>query len=249
MENPLPERDRALAALGAENLAEFGGSLRRAGRGIFVPTATTGLLLRAAKSLDIAGNRVLDLGCGWGVIGLELALSRPIVLHMSDYSLAAVEAAKENSLSVGVRAEVRFGSNLEPWTEEKFNLIIADVSGVSSDAPLFDRWFDNVPAASGSTGHDLTKQILADAYHHLEDLGMVLLPLISLSNREYALELFHANFSSVSRIARIDWKLNGISEEDASALRDQKTSNNVDFEESDGVFVCWTEVYCLSAPS
>ena len=50
--------------------------------------------------------RVLDMGCGCGLVGLLIAKSRPVELVMVDSHARAVEAATENAAKFGVEAEV-----------------------------------------------------------------------------------------------------------------------------------------------
>jgi len=240
---------RSLSVLGAVNLAERSHQLETAGPGVFISTATTGLMLRAARDLSPARKKVLDLGCGWGVIGLELALAFDISLSMSDLSRAATNLARLNSVRLGVDAEVREGPGLDPWGDDRFDIIIADVSGISSSCPLFEVWFGGIPAATGETGHDLTVKVLEEARGSLLRGGSVLVPLISLSNREVALTSFHLNFSSVRKANQIDWKIGNLDEDQMDSLHTQRRLGNVDFRQSGNDVVCWTEVYILEQPN
>ena len=64
----------------------------------------TDVLLRALPE-DMAG-RVLDLGCGWGAVGVSVGKKYPSCsLLMSDVNERALELARKNAAANGVRAE------------------------------------------------------------------------------------------------------------------------------------------------
>lgn len=239
---------RSLSILGMTALAAVSDRLETTGSGLFVPTATTGLLLKAAKNLDLEEKKVLDLGCGWGAIGLEIAATHSCQLFMSDFSKPAVEAARRNAVTAEVSADVRFGSIFEPWENEKFDVIIADVSGISSAVPQFSRWFKAIPAATGTTGHELTTAVIEQGNLHLRDGGQLLIPVISLSNRSRALEILASNFSRVEKVARLDWVLPGVTKADLDVMRTLKALGDAEFTEVDGEVICWTEVYNITYP-
>ena len=103
---------RKLIALGALELSKRSELLVFEGVGVFQPTATTSYLLKAVSAEALQNKKVLDLGCGWGIIGLELFLhfNKQISLYMSDLSNSAIEATKKNLESLyALGLEVRHG--------------------------------------------------------------------------------------------------------------------------------------------
>lgn len=238
---------RELASLGAATLSTFSEQLVTGGRGVFRPTATTAALLQSAKNLKIDGS-LLDLGCGWGIVGLELALwsERSFDLSMSDLSQAAVSAARTNARTLGIGARIQRGDGLEPWRKDRFDLVIADVSGVSELCPAFSRWFDDIPANTGPTGHNETAAVMVDLPELLTANGSALVPLISLSNREEGLRHFYENFFFVRRVKKISWLLRGLENSEMAEMHNQRRLGNVDFKLCGDALQCWTEVYMLS---
>ena len=65
------------------------------------------------------GRKIVDIGCGTGVIGLTLAAawhSNEVIL--TDISAAALDVTRENARSLGVSPEMMQGDLFEPLTEE-----------------------------------------------------------------------------------------------------------------------------------
>jgi 16S rRNA (guanine1207-N2)-methyltransferase len=80
------------------------------------------------ETLDgISADRILDLGCGWGAIGLAAAKTLPSAhVVLTDVNQRAVRLARKNLDRNGVRnAEVRLGSLFEPLLDETFDLILS----------------------------------------------------------------------------------------------------------------------------
>lgn len=104
-----------------------------------------------------ATDRVLDLGCGWGAVGVAAAKSVPegkVVL--TDVNRRAARLARENLERNRVKnAEVRIGSLFEPVSDEKFNVIATN--------PPFH------------AGRELVLKILTEAPDHLVPGGRLVL--------------------------------------------------------------------------
>ena len=72
-------------------------------------------------------GRVLDLGCGIGVIGIVVARLNPVLeVWMTDVNSRAVSLAESNTKRNGVNATVRQGNLYEPVGGVKFDLIITN---------------------------------------------------------------------------------------------------------------------------
>ena len=101
-------------------------------------------------------DRVLDLGCGWGAVGVAAARSAvrgEVVL--TDVNRRAARLAEENLARNGVRnAAVRVGRSFEPVGDERFDV-------VATNPPY-------------RAGRELVLGILAEAPRHLAPGGRLL---------------------------------------------------------------------------
>ena len=86
--------------------------------------AGTRVLLNALP--DPLSGRVLDLGCGWGAIGVSIGKRYPACdVVMTDVNERAAELARENAERNGVSAVAVQGDGLENVTGE-FDLIVTN---------------------------------------------------------------------------------------------------------------------------
>ena len=115
----------------------------------------TSLLIENLRLHD--SDRVLDLGCGWGPVGVAAARSAPrghVVL--TEVNRRAARLARQNLERNGVsNAEVRIGPSFEPVGSELFDVIVT-----------------NPPYR---LGRDSILQMLRDAPDHLVPGGRLVL--------------------------------------------------------------------------
>ena len=98
------------------------------------------------EALPTLSGRVLDLGCGWGAVGVALGKRYPgLEIVMTDINRRAVELARRNLDANGVRAEVVQGDGFEHVTGE-FDAILTNppiragkavIYGLFADARAF----------------------------------------------------------------------------------------------------------------
>ncbi len=110
---------------------------------------------------NISG-KVLDIGCGYGVIGITLKKENPsIELFMSDVNKRAVEFAKINAKDNNIQADIRQGNLYEPW-----------------EGYLFDHIISNPPIVAGK---EVWMKLIEGAFQHLKDGGT--LQLVAYHNK------------------------------------------------------------------
>ena len=75
----------------------------------------------------VHGESVLDLGCGYGVIGIVIKKEHPrMKVFMSDINKRAVEFAKINAKDNNVDVDIRWGDLYEPWKGMVFDMIVCN---------------------------------------------------------------------------------------------------------------------------
>jgi len=128
------------------------------------------------------GWRVLDLGCGYGAIGIVASRFVDYVV-MTDVNRRAVSIARKNLKINGVRnAEVRWGSLYEPVKGEKFEAIIT-----------------NPPVHAGK---DVLREIVINAPRHLNDGGLLQLVIKTKQGAKYIKALMEETFTEVRELAK-----------------------------------------------
>jgi SAM-dependent methyltransferase len=175
-------------------------------RDVFHPSSTTVLLLRAARRFlehRPPPRSILDLGCGCGIVGVVLAQFLPTSVRVcaSDLSAAAVRLSRDNAEQNGVRLDCRRGSLFEPWTGERFDLIVDDVAGVAEPLARASGWYPAaVPSEAGRDGTRWVLEVLDQAPDFLAPGGRLIFPLLTLSREEPVLERARARFADVEQV-------------------------------------------------
>lgn len=219
-------------------------------KGVFEPNTTTELLINATKKTISKPKKMLDLGCGTGVVGLSLWLEGLVQepICASDLSVSSVSCSQENFRRYECEADVRCGALFEPWGVEKFDVIIDDISGISQEIAPISPWFRGVPCETGSDGTDLVLDLLRNASKHLLEDGCFFFPVLSLSNVDAILNEARENFYTVELIERQEWPLPKELETHMPLLKKLSEEDSIKLEERFGMVLCFTEVYLAKNP-
>ena len=211
----------------------------------FIPTATSDFLIKSTlKVLRPKHNSLLDLGCGVGIVGLSLFKEGQIQnLFSSDLSNDGTNHCEINSKKFGIQNTIRTGDCFEPWDNMKFDVIVDDISGISEEVAKISKWFSNVPCNSGADGTDLTIKVIDSAPKYLNEGGLLIFPVISLSDHEKIIKYAQKNFKNVELISSNNWFLPEDMSDKVDVLNDLKSRNLITFDFKFGKYICFTDIY------
>ena len=123
------------------------------GSSVFSPKKIdNGTKLLAENMVIPHGSMVLDIGCGYGVLGIIASkVCHDCRIFMSDINERAIMLANRNAKLNHVKVVVKSGNLYEPWKNFKFDVIL-------SNPPM-------------SAGKDICYEIISGAKEHLTDGG------------------------------------------------------------------------------
>ena len=151
----------------------------------------TRLLLDALPSLS---GRVLDLGCGWGAIGVSIARANPEAsVTMADVNLRALGLAKDNAAANGVTCRILESDGMSAVMGERFDAIVT-----------------NPPIRAGK---QVIYKMFADAAVSLTEDGALYLVIRKQQGAESCVKYLKTLYGDVERMAREDgfWVLRAAS--------------------------------------
>ena len=148
-------------------------------------------LLMDALPADLSGD-ILDLGCGWGPIGIGVKAVFPQTrVWMADVNLRALSLSRENAERNGVQV----------------TCVESDGFAGVSDLP-FDAVITNPPIRAGK---QTIYRLFAEACSHLRPSGSLFLVIRKQQGAESCMRYLQTIFSSVERLNRSGgyWVLKG----------------------------------------
>jgi release factor glutamine methyltransferase len=164
-------------------------------RGLIPRPETEELVERVLKWQLPPVQRVLDMGCGSGALGLSLAAERKEWnVTLVDISPDALALARENAAALEIPNVAFLESNLFGAVTGEFDGIAANLPYVpEADRATLTREVMHDPALalfSGADGLDLIRQFIPTAFSHLKPDGWLIL------------EIGHDQASQVSEILK-----------------------------------------------
>lgn len=212
---------------------------------VFTPTGTSQLLIDVSKKIIKPKKKILDLGCGSGVIGITLAkfFKYKSKVYFSDISKNACKNTLQNCKKFKIKYEIKQGSVLEPWLNYKFDYIISDVAAVAEKASAISPWYKNCINGSGKDGTDHILKIIQDIKKNLNKNGVFIFPIISLSNEKKILKALKSKFNYYRKIKSQIWPLPKKMSKNIKLLKNLRKKGIINYADKFGLLTFKTDIY------
>ena len=145
---------------------------------VLIPRADTEILIEKALSKINAHDlyEILDLGCGTGIIGITIALERPLSnVTLIDQSEHAIQNTKENqTLHQVTNVMIQKSDWFSALDQTKFDIILSNPPYLEDNDPHLSQGLEDEPLdalVSGPTGIEAIQYIIENAKNHIKPSG------------------------------------------------------------------------------
>jgi release factor glutamine methyltransferase len=145
---------------------------------VLIPRADTEILIEKALSKINVRDRyeVLDLGCGTGIIGITIALERPLSkVTLIDQSEHAIQNTKENQTFYQVtNTMIQKSDWCSALDQTRFDVILSNPPYLEDNDPHLSQGLEEEPLdalVSGPTGIEAIQYIIENAKNHIKPSG------------------------------------------------------------------------------
>jgi release factor glutamine methyltransferase len=145
---------------------------------VLIPRADTEILIEKALSKINAHDlyEILDLGCGTGIIGITIALERPLSnVTLIDQSEHAIQNTKENqTLHQVTNVMIQKSDWFSALDQTRFDVILSNPPYLEDNDPHLSQGLEDEPLdalVSGPTGIEAIHYIIENAKNHIKPSG------------------------------------------------------------------------------
>jgi release factor glutamine methyltransferase len=145
---------------------------------VLIPRADTEILIEKALSkINVRDhNEILDLGCGTGIIGITIALERPLSkVTLIDQSQHAIQNTKANQMLHQVtNTMIQKSDWFSTLDQTKFDVILSNPPYLEDNDPHLSQGLKDEPLdalVSGPTGIEAIQYIIENAKNHIKPSG------------------------------------------------------------------------------
>ncbi len=161
--------------------APFYGRTFAVNENVLIPRQETELVCEQALKCVTKKDKVLDLCCGSGVLGITIALETGAKVTLADISVHARTVARHNAKNLKAKTKVIYSDMFEE-IKGKFDVIVCNPPYIESDviATLDDSVKNHEPHLAldgGADGLDFYRILAEQAADHLTDNGKLVLEI------------------------------------------------------------------------
>ena len=145
---------------------------------VLIPRADTETLIEIALSKINTHDHydILDLGCGTGIIGITIALERPLSkVTLVDQSEHAIQNTKENqSFHQVTNTTIQKSDWFSALDQTRFDVVLSNPPYLEENDPHLSQGLEDEPLdalVSGPTGIEAIQYIIENAKNHIKPLG------------------------------------------------------------------------------
>lgn len=177
--------------------APFYGRTFAVNENVLIPRQETELVCEQALKCVTKKDKVLDLCCGSGVLGITLALETGAKVTLADVSVHARAVARQNAKNLKAKTKVIYSDMFEE-VKGKFDVIVCNPPYIETDViQTLDESVKNhephLALDGGKDGLDFYRILAEQAPAHLKENGTLVLE-IGYDQGTAVLELLQDNF-------------------------------------------------------